>query len=106
MRTCIRGAKIITAEGILEKRDLVFEEQIVTIAPFEQGEGATLYHDGYICAGFIDLSVHGAAGADSMEATPEAFQKIAEALPQSGVTSFLATTQSDSPEKIDRKSVV
>ncbi|MDC3418567.1 N-acetylglucosamine-6-phosphate deacetylase [Aquibacillus salsiterrae] len=42
--------------------------------------------------GMIDVHIHGANGADTMDATPEALATIAAALPREGTTSFLATT--------------
>lgn len=48
--------------------------------------------------GFIDEHIHGAAGADAMDAKEESLSTIAASLPQEGVTSFLATTMSmDAP---------
>lgn len=42
--------------------------------------------------GMIDVHIHGANGADTMDSTPEALNVMAEALPKEGTTSFLATT--------------
>ena len=42
--------------------------------------------------GFIDLHIHGAAGHDTMEATPAALEAIAHHCARHGVTGFLATT--------------
>lgn len=46
----------------------------------------------YISPGFIDLHVHGGGGYDFMDATVEAFLKIAEIHAQHGTTSMLPTT--------------
>lgn len=45
-----------------------------------------------VVPGFIDLHVHGGAGRDLMEATPEAVATVATYLAAHGATSFLATT--------------
>ena len=50
--------------------------------------------------GFIDVHIHGAAGFDVMDATPEALNGMADALPKEGTTSFLATTMTQSDEAI------
>ena len=50
--------------------------------------------------GFIDVHIHGAAGHDAMDATPEALAGLAGALPKEGTTSFLATTMTQSDEAI------
>ncbi|MRX71904.1 N-acetylglucosamine-6-phosphate deacetylase [Bacillus lacus] len=51
--------------------------------------------------GFIDIHIHGAAGADTMDATRDALQKMAAALPAEGTTSFLATTMTQDSAAID-----
>lgn len=50
--------------------------------------------------GFIDVHIHGAAGHDAMDATPEALKGLAGVLPKEGTTSFLATTMTQSDEAI------
>lgn len=42
--------------------------------------------------GFIDTHIHGAAGADVMDANPQALQTIACAIARQGTTAFLPTT--------------
>ena len=56
--------------------------------------------DYVLLPGFIDLHVHGADGADFMDGTSEALHKIGAALLREGSTGFLATTMTESPEKI------
>ncbi|MFB1049950.1 N-acetylglucosamine-6-phosphate deacetylase [Paraliobacillus sp. JSM ZJ581] len=51
--------------------------------------------------GFIDSHIHGANGADVMDATPEAMETMAKALPKEGTTSFLATTITQSDQNIE-----
>ncbi len=55
----------------------------------------------YLVPGFIDLHIHGAAGADVMDGTQEALASIACALAEEGVTGFLATTMTASSEQMD-----
>ena len=50
--------------------------------------------------GFIDQHVHGAGGADAMDANENALLTIANALCSEGTTGFLATTMTQSPENI------
>ncbi len=52
--------------------------------------------------GMIDLHIHGAAGADTMDATIEAIETIASALPKEGTTSFLATTITKEKAEIEQ----
>ena len=48
------------------------------------------------------MHIHGSAGADVMDATPEALEDISSSLLQTGCTSFLATTMTMSIEAIDK----
>jgi N-acetylglucosamine-6-phosphate deacetylase len=50
------------------------------------------HRDSILVPGFVDLHVHGGAGHDFMEATPEAVTAVATYLARHGATSFLATT--------------
>ncbi|WP_281658365.1 N-acetylglucosamine-6-phosphate deacetylase [Halobacillus sp. Cin3] len=52
--------------------------------------------------GFIDVHIHGAAGHDVMDATPEALHGMSVQLPGEGTTSFLATTMTQSRENITK----
>lgn len=52
--------------------------------------------------GMIDVHIHGAAGADTMDATEEALATMAAALPQEGTTSFLATTMTQTRNAIEQ----
>jgi N-acetylglucosamine-6-phosphate deacetylase len=47
---------------------------------------------GYLAPGFIDLHVHGGAGADFMDGTPEAFRTVCRAHARHGTTRLLPTT--------------
>lgn len=50
-----------------------------------------------VLPGFIDVHVHGADGADVMDASPAALDKIAAFKARHGVTGFYATTMTASP---------
>lgn len=55
----------------------------------------------YALPGFIDGHIHGAAGADTMDATQESLHKMAAWLPNEGTTTFLATTITQEEEAIE-----
>src|SRR5690625_1135826 len=55
-----------------------------------------------VIPGFIDGHIHGAAGADGVDATEEALDTMAAVLPEEGTTSFLATTITQAPENLDK----
>ena len=58
--------------------------------------------DLYVTAGFIDIHTHGANGFDLSDATPEAVETIAQAKLAEGVTTFLPTTWTASPEHTEK----
>jgi N-acetylglucosamine-6-phosphate deacetylase len=49
-------------------------------------------HGAYVVPGFVDVHVHGGAGADFMDATPEAVRTICRFHAAGGTTGLLATT--------------
>lgn len=65
------------------------------VETIEIAEGQT------VVPGFIDVHIHGVAGADTMDATIEALETMANALPAEGTTSFLATTITQKHENIE-----
>lgn len=54
-----------------------------------------------ILPGFVDIHIHGCAGADTMDGTRSAIACMASQLIQKGVTSFCPTTMSSTLEEID-----
>ncbi|RME56732.1 MAG: hypothetical protein D6790_14295, partial [Caldilineae bacterium] len=50
-----------------------------------------------VLPGFIDVHIHGSAGADTMDATLEAHRTMSRFLVQHGVTSYVATTVTAPP---------
>jgi N-acetylglucosamine-6-phosphate deacetylase len=53
----------------------------------------------FAAPGFIDLHIHGAAGAMCEQGDPDAIRRISAALPRFGVTGFLATVATLPPEQ-------
>src|SRR5690625_1710094 len=92
------------SNGVLLIRDGVIEEiyenpsQIAEMDQLQVIDG----NGQNVVPGFIDSHIHGAAGADVMDATKEAIDLMADILPNEGTTSFLATTMTQSIENIDR----
>lgn len=56
---------------------------------------------GYIAPGFIDIHVHGGAGADFMDGTVEAVQAACRAHARHGTTTLFPTTTTGSPQQIE-----
>jgi N-acetylglucosamine-6-phosphate deacetylase len=56
----------------------------------------------HLLPGFIDLHVHGAVGHEAMDASADGLQAMARCFAQHGVSSFLPTTWTASPEATQR----
>lgn len=55
---------------------------------------------GYLSPGFIDIHVHGGAGADFMDGTPEAVATACRAHARHGTTTIFPTTTTGTPQEI------
>lgn len=93
----IYNARIITPQGMLASHAAVFTGRIVAIVPDAGLEAYPVRErvdagGNYLCPGFIDLHVHGCAGADAMDGDGEALEIISANLARTGVTAFLPTT--------------
>src|SRR5687768_12303375 len=56
------------------------------------GAAAIDLRGGYLVPGYVDLHVHGGAGADFMDGTADAFRTVCRAHARHGTTSLLPTT--------------
>ena len=100
MKAIING-RIITRNGVLENKVLVFNETIQRIQEEVPTDCHIIDAKGmYIAPGLIDVHVHGSCGADTMDQTKEAIEVISTGISKNGVTSFLPTTMTMSQEDI------
>ncbi len=95
MRTRLLAARqLIASDGVVENARIEIHAD-GTIASIESG-GAGVAAPGAeattLTPAFFDIHVHGAAGHDAMEGTPEAIENIGQFLATKGVAHFLATT--------------
>jgi N-acetylglucosamine-6-phosphate deacetylase len=93
------NAMVVTEWAIVAKGVVVVEgEKIVYVgeaggAPkVGKGEKVVDLKGAYLAPGFVDLHVHGGAGADFMDVTEEAWETICRAHARHGTTSFTPTT--------------
>src|ERR1700688_1163824 len=56
---------------------------------------------GYLMPGFVDIHVHGGAGADFMDGTAEAVRTVCRAHARCGTTTIFPTTTTGSPAQIE-----
>ena len=71
---------------------LTFDEKISAIGDDTDAEEIIDAKNFYVAPGFINIHIHGCAGSDTMDESPDALDRMAEFLPGSGVTTFLPTT--------------
>ncbi len=94
----IVNARLVTTDSIQEGWVVVYDKKIIDIVPLNtlNLNGLNVIDAGgmYLSAGFIDTHIHGIAGRDVMDATPDALNDISISLSGIGVTSFLPTTVS------------
>ena len=99
----VNGSAILP-DRILANAVVVFREGIIRSVSTDlaDADGCTVIDvgEGYIAPGFIDMHVHGGAGADFMDGTTEAVQTACRAHLKHGTTTIFPTTTTGSPEQI------
>lgn len=105
----IVNGRVVTPAGILPQGQVVVAEgkiAEVTERNVELPAGAEVFDaEGcYVAPGCIDTHVHGAAGHDFSEATPEAFRTIARAHAMHGTTALFPTIAA-APVEVFRRAI-
>lgn len=106
MKILIKDSKIITPYEIKEGYSLIIcEGKIADIAKDgtineSQFDRIIDLKGKYLSPGFIDIHNHGSYGHDTMEATYQAIESMAEFHIKNGVTGFLPTTMTNPSEEI------
>ncbi|OYD07697.1 N-acetylglucosamine-6-phosphate deacetylase [Paludifilum halophilum] len=102
------GARVVSEDRTYPEGFVrIADGRIVEVGPAdtcgdtEGCEVVRLSEEYVIVPGMVDVHIHGAEDADTMDAEPEALETIAGALAREGTTSFLATTITQSPEAIE-----
>ncbi|MEH7440705.1 N-acetylglucosamine-6-phosphate deacetylase [Bacillus sp. JJ1122] len=102
------NARVLTEEGLIDKGFIYIKagkiaetgESSDLPAEYRHAEVLELPENSTVVPGFIDVHIHGAGGADTMDATTEALNTMASILPQEGTTSLLATTITQDQDEI------
>lgn len=101
----IINGNIITPYRTIPNGTLLIKDGIITsVSEFKSKESGFIEIDAqgkYVAPGFIDIHVHGGGGYDFMDATEEAFMKVAEKHAQHGTTSMLPTTVAGDMEELN-----
>ena len=100
MKAVING-KIILKDDVLENKVIVFDKHIIDICDEAPNNCQVIDAKGnYVSPGLIDIHIHGCKGFDTMDKDENAIEVISKGVAENGVTSFLPTTMSMSPERI------
>jgi N-acetylglucosamine-6-phosphate deacetylase len=105
----LKGMQIYTEGNLIHDGYLKLEAEKITelgyLGDLTDEEGYEVIHlppHFKAIPGFIDLHIHGVAGADTMDGTTAALETMARALPAEGTTSFLATTMTQAVDAIEK----
>ncbi len=90
----------LTGNGIV-RCNLLFDDKIRAIgADLADAQVIDLPEEAIVLPGFVDVHIHGAGSADTMDASTDAMFVMSETLAKEGTTSYLATTMSQTEEAI------
>ncbi|HVX14009.1 MAG TPA: amidohydrolase family protein [Pirellulales bacterium] len=103
-RQIFRG-NLVLPDRVLVGGELIVDEGRFTAIREVPGGGQgqaedAVVSDGYLAPGYIDLHVHGGAGADFMDGTVDAVGRVLAAHLRHGTTGVLATTTAAAHEQI------
>lgn len=93
-----RAAKLVASTGLLDQALMTIEDskivEISTLPQVSVPSGVPIHNLGasIIAPGYLDLHIHGSAGSDIMDDTPDALPAVERLLVQHGVTSYYPTT--------------
>lgn len=93
-----KNARIITPTRVMDNGILTITDGKISSIDLESKTGIPPnarvidVAGNYLTPGFIDIHLHGGGGADSMDATAEAIEKISVAHAKGGATSIVPTT--------------
>lgn len=96
---------IIPGQGTAQADLRVAAGRIAAIGPSlepQPGDNVQELGGRLLAPGFIDIHLHGGQGRDTMEATPEAFEAIAQAHAKGGTTALALTTVAAAPADLVR----
>lgn len=97
-KTIIRGGAVVAPDHVIEEGTVTIEDGVITDVGGcrQEGPGAAMVDASgcMVCPGLIDIHIHGAAGADTMDASSASLDAMAQFAAARGVTGFLPTLMS------------
>ena len=99
----LKNAKIFNEEFELVKQNITINGEKIAAIDETACADEVLDLAGYtVLPGLIDMHIHGCAGRDTGEATPDALEAMSQCLVRRGVTSFCPTSMTLSAEELGK----
>lgn len=99
MSQLLHAHRVLTEQGWLDDHQLRIDDGVITmIEPIPAG--IAVRDAELLCPAYIDIHVHGGAGVDVMDDTPDVLDTLAKHKAREGVGAFLPTTVTASLEAI------
>jgi N-acetylglucosamine-6-phosphate deacetylase len=102
--TAIFNGTVVLPDRLIEDGTVCCDESVITYVGSRKPVPGTMRlvdaNGGFISPGFIDLHVHGGAGADFMDGTPEAIMTACAAHLRHGTTTIFPTTTTGTEQQI------
>jgi N-acetylglucosamine-6-phosphate deacetylase len=93
MLTFLNGTVVLSHRELDEVAVVVAGDRISALSSTPPPDSSIVdLEGGYLVPGFVDLHVHGGAGADFMDGSDDAFRTVCKAHARHGTTSLLPTT--------------
>ena len=92
---CIKGAKFILPDAVVEGKALLFNETIIGFVNENEipADAEIINANGcYAAPGLVDVHIHGYLNEDASDGSADGIRKMAEGVMKNGVTTFLPTT--------------
>lgn len=106
MSTVYQHATIYNGETVIEDGYIRFNEKIEAVGDMndyqaQDSDKVVDVEQQLIIPGFIDIHSHGGYGTDNMDADPEKINQMVDDFLNEGITSYFATTMTQTPENIE-----
>ena len=99
----LKNAKIFNEEFEIVKQNITIDGEKIAAIDDTAVADEVIDLAGYtVLPGLIDMHIHGCAGRDTGEATPDALEAMSQCLVQRGVTSFCPTSMTLSAEELGK----
>jgi N-acetylglucosamine-6-phosphate deacetylase len=101
MNLCFHGQVILPDQILKDGYITCRDGRIISVDTEAPASDVPIISGAYVAPGFIDMHVHGGAGSDFMDGSPDAVRTANRAHARHGTTSIFPTTTTGSTEEIE-----